>query len=48
MSCCLIGQFLNNRELAEVVSNQQIMVRTILKYVNSKFEPWQAGRIMWY
>ena len=29
----LIGQFLYNRELAEVVGNQQVVVRTILKYV---------------
>ena len=45
---CLIGQFFYNRELAEVVGDQHVVVRTMLKYVNSKFEPWQAGHIMRY
>ena len=48
MSHRLIGQFLYNRELAEVVGNQQIVVITMLEYVNSNFGPWQAGHMMRY
>ena len=44
----LTGQFLYERELVEVVGNQQVVVRTMPKYVNFKFEPWQAGHIMRY
>ena len=36
MSHRLIGQFLYNRELAKVVGNQQIVVITMLEYVNSQ------------